>query len=45
MFGDIAAFLQARGYELYNLYELQHSQAGRLEYGDALFVSKRLRSA
>ena len=33
-----------KGYELYNLYELQHSPEGRLEYGDALFVSKHLRT-
>jgi FkbM family methyltransferase len=45
LFGDIAGFLQEKGYELYNLYELQHSPEGRLEYGDALFVSKRLLSA
>ena len=45
LFCDIAGFLQEKGYELYNLYELQHSPEGRLEYGDALFVSKRLRSA
>src|SRR6185369_1183963 len=32
LFSDISAFLQEKGYELYNLYELQHSPEGRLEY-------------
>ena len=44
LFCDVASLLQDKGYELYNLYELQHSPEGRLEYGDALFVSKHLRT-
>ena len=43
-FVELAAFLQQYGYSLYNLYSLSHSPEGQLEYGDALFVSKRLRS-
>lgn len=41
-FGDLQAFLAGKGYELYNLFSLHHSPDGRLEYGDAIFVSKRL---
>ena len=42
LFGDLAEFLADKGYELYNLYSLHHSPEGRLEYGDAVFVSRRL---
>ncbi len=45
LFGDLAGFLKDKGYELFNLYSLHHAPDGRLEYGDALFVSKRLRCA
>jgi FkbM family methyltransferase len=41
-FGDLAEFLAGKSYDLYNLYSLHHSPEGRLEYGDAVFVSRRL---
>lgn len=42
-FEDLTQFLGGKGYELYNLYSLHHDPDGRLEFGDALFVHKRLR--
>lgn len=42
LFGDLVAFLSRHGYDLYSLYSLQHTPLGRLEFGDALFVSSRL---
>jgi FkbM family methyltransferase len=42
LFFEVAAFLQQKGYTLYNLFELQHSPEGQLIFGDALFVSNRL---
>lgn len=41
-FCDLMRFLKDFDYELFNLYSLFHSPDGRLEFGDALFVSKRL---
>jgi FkbM family methyltransferase len=42
LFADLQEYLQGKGYVLYNLYSLHHTPAGRLDFGDALFVNEHL---
>lgn len=44
-FSDLVNFLGEYDYKLFNFYSLKHAPDGRLEFGDALFVSQRLRGA
>jgi FkbM family methyltransferase len=41
LFGEVDALLRARGFELFNLYDLWTSPAGRLTSGDALYLNRR----
>jgi FkbM family methyltransferase len=42
LFADLAELLKSKGYELFNLYSLNQSPNGRLEFADALFVRAQL---
>jgi FkbM family methyltransferase len=44
LFHELCAFLDSFGYTPFNLYDLHISHNGQLRYGDALFVSKRMRT-
>lgn len=43
-FADLQEYLEGKGYVLYNLYSLHHTPAGKLDFGDALFVNETLLS-
>jgi hypothetical protein len=45
LFCDVCAYLNDRGYTLFNIYDLQWAQNGQVRFGDALFVNARLRSS
>lgn len=44
LFHRLAEFLEAYGYTLFDLYDLQRAGDGQIRYGDALFVSREIRS-
>lgn len=44
LYHDIAAYLAGHGYSLYNLFIAEHGTNGQARYGDALFVSPRVRA-
>jgi FkbM family methyltransferase len=43
LFAALHAHLNERGFSLFNLYNLQSARFGQLRFGDAIFVSERLR--
>jgi FkbM family methyltransferase len=44
LFHELCTFLNGFGYTLFNVYNLHISDNGQLRYGDALFVSERMRT-
>jgi hypothetical protein len=45
LFNELARYLADRGFSLFNLYELQSGHLGQLRFGDAIFVSSKLRKS
>lgn len=43
LFDELSAHLKDRGYSLFNFYDLHRARFGQLRFGDAIFVSERLR--
>jgi FkbM family methyltransferase len=43
LFNTLSSHLNERGYTLFNLYDLHWASMGQLRFGDALFVSDRIR--
>jgi FkbM family methyltransferase len=44
LYHELAGFLASHGYSLYDLFLAAHGSNGQLRYGDAIFVSSRIRS-
>jgi FkbM family methyltransferase len=43
LFNEVCAYLNDRGYTLFNMYDIQWARNGQMRFGDALFVSGKLR--
>jgi FkbM family methyltransferase len=43
LFNEVCAYLNERGYSLFNMYDLRWASNGQVRFGDALFVSGRVR--
>lgn len=43
LFHHVAAYLEARGYSVFSLYDIQRAVGGQLRYADAIFISPQVR--